>query len=286
VVVEGEFVIAVDNEAPITVRAGEIVLVPRNDAHVMASRHGLAPVNGRELLQPDLNGGLARISHGGGGDATRMVCGFLASEDVHNALPAILPKVLKVDIREAASRDFIEASARFAANELAAGRLGSSDVMSRLSELLLVEAVRHYAATLADGESTWLKGLTDPQIGRALAALHRDLAAPWSAGRLAREAALSRTAFTERFRQLVGQPPIRYLAACRLQTAKLQLRETGRSAAQIAHAVGYESEEAFSRAFKREFGLSPARWRNRLLALPTDDGTFERVGDASRDADF
>ena len=264
VCLEGDFLLWVAGEPAIEVRAGEIVLLPRNDVQTLASAPGLAPVHGGSLIRPSPNGGLGRIVHGRGGALTHMVCGFLGSEGAHNPLLASLPRVLKLDIREGTARDWIEASVRFAANELAEGRLASSSVMSRLSEVLLVEAVRHYASTLSDEEVGWLKGLSDPHVGRALALMHRDLCAPWSAGSLAREVALSRSAFMERFTSLVGTPPIRYLTACRLQSAKLQLRETRKSVSQLAHAVGYDSQEAFSRAFKREFGLSPAQWREQV----------------------
>jgi AraC-like DNA-binding protein len=169
--------------------------------------------------------------------------------------------VLTLDVRQGMSRNWIEASVRFAAAELAGGMLASSSVMSRLSETLFVEAVRHYSSTLADENAGWLKGLKDPQVGRALALIHQNIRTPWSAETLAREVAMSRSAFMDRFTTLVGIPPIRYLTVWRLRTAKLQLRETGKSVSQLAHSVGYESEEAFSRAFKREFGLSPVRWR-------------------------
>jgi AraC-like DNA-binding protein len=260
-VVEGGLLVSIDGEPSIEVRAGEIVLLPRNDRHTLASAHGLTPVSAKDLIQPSADGGLARISYGGGGAPTRLVCGFLGTEETYNPLIAALPGMLTLDVRKATSRDWIEASVRFAAGELAGGRLASSDVMSRLSELLLVEAVRRYAATLADNETGWLNGLRDPHVGRALALIHRDISAPWSAETLAREVALSRSAFTERFRTLVGVPPIRYLTVWRLRTARLQLRESRKSVSQLAYAVGYESEAAFSRAFKREFGLSPARWR-------------------------
>jgi transcriptional regulator GlxA family with amidase domain len=107
-----------------------------------------------------------------------------------------------------------------------------------------------------------LKGLEDPRVGRALALIHRDISSPWSAEALAREVSMSRSAFVHRFTTLMGMPPIRYLTLWRLQTAKLHLRETQKTIAQLSHFVGYESEEAFSRAFKREFGLPPARWRD------------------------
>jgi hypothetical protein len=151
VVTAGGLLASVDGEPPIEVAAGEIVLIPRNEVHVLASANGLEPVDGHDLIQPSAEGGLARISHGGGGDATNIVCGFLASEGGYNPLIASLPRILKLDVREGASRVWIEASVRFAAGELAEGRVASSSVMSRLSELLFVEAVRQYATTLADG---------------------------------------------------------------------------------------------------------------------------------------
>lgn len=268
-VVEGSLVVEVPGEPWIQVNAGEVVLLPRNGLHVLANAPGLPPVAAGGLIQFAPDGGLARISHGGGGAATRIICGFLGSEDGFNPLIASLPSVLTVDLRVATSRDWIEASVRFAAGELAAGRLASSGMVSRLSELLLVEAVRHYAEQLGGAERGWLRGMRDPQIGRALALIHRDLNAPWSAETLAREVAMSRSAFTERFSSLIGMPPIRYLTVWRLQAAKQLLRETTKTIAQIAYAVGYESEEAFSRAFKREFGLAPARWRERDGAQDT-----------------
>jgi AraC-like DNA-binding protein len=262
VVVDGGLLVSVEGEPAIEVVAGEIILIPRNEVHTLASAHGLNPVNAHDLIQPSTEGGLARISHGGGGEATHIVCGFLASEEAYNPLIATLPRLMKLDVREGTSRDWIEASVRFAAGELTAGRLASSSVMSRLSELLFVEAVRQYSLTLADEEVGWLKGLKDPYVGRALALIHQNISAPWSAESLASEVALSRSAFMDRFRSLVGMPPVRYLTVWRLQTAKLNLRESAKTISQLAHSVGYASEEAFSRAFKREFGLSPARWRD------------------------
>lgn len=266
VVLEGELLVRTADAGPLALRAGEIVLLPRNDPHVLASDTRVAPVSAHALIEASTDGGLARIRHGGGGAPAHVVCGFLGSVDGYNPLLATLPKILKLDIREGASRDWVEASLRYAASELTQGKVGASSVMARLSELLFVEAVRQYASTLDESERGWLKAMKDPQIGRALALIHRDIAANWSADALAREVALSRSAFMERFADLVGMPPIRYITALRLQSAKLQLRETETTIAQLAHAIGYGSEEAFSRAFKREFGTSPLRWRDRSAA--------------------
>ena len=261
-VIEGKFLLNVEGEPTIEVRAGEIVLLPRNDVHILASTSGMAPTSARHLIQPSADGGLAQVSHGGGGEVTHLVCGFLGSEEAYNPLIATLPRVLKLDVREGVSRDWVEASVRYAASELTAGRFASSSLMSRLSELLFVEAVRQYSTTFTNQDVGWLKGVADPQIGRALAAIHHNISLPWSADSLAGKASMSRSAFVDRFTTLVGMPPIRYLTIWRLQTAKRTLRDTRKTIAQLAQSVGYGSDEAFSRAFKREFGLSPARWRD------------------------
>ena len=260
VVTEGRLLVAVEDESIAEVGAGQIVLFPQNDPHILADRRGLQPVSARQLMQRSADGGF-RIFHGGGGGATRIFCGFLASEASYTALFETLPKVLVIDVRDGASREWIEASVRFAASELAAGRLASSSVVTRLSESLLTEAVRQYASTLGEESQGWLKGLKDPKVGRALALIHGNIRAPWTTEALAREVALSRSAFVERFSSLVGMPPIRYLTFWRLQSARSNLGETYKTIAQLAYSVGYDSEEAFSRAFKREFGMSPARWR-------------------------
>ncbi len=261
-IIDGELLASVEGEPTIAVRAGEVVLLPRNDAHTMASAPDLEPVSAHALVRPSDNGGMPQIFHGGGGEPVHLVCGFLANEQLYNPLIATLPRLLKLDVLQGTSRDWIEASVRFAASELAKGRLAESDTMSRLSELLLVEAVRAYSSTLGDQQTGWLKGRADANVGRARALIHQDPGTSWSVEALAREVALSRSAFVDRFTTLVGMPPIRYLTVWRLETAKLNLRETRKTIAQLAHAVGYESEEAFSRAFKREFGIPPARWRD------------------------
>jgi AraC-like DNA-binding protein len=260
-VAEGSMLVSVGDGPASEVQAGEIVLFPQNDVHLMASEPNLEAVTASGLMQPQAEGKLMRIDHGGGGERARLICGFLASEQPYHPLLATLPKVVKVDVSRRSSRDWIESSLRFAASELAEGRLASSGTMSRVAEAVLTEAIQQYSSSLDDDGSGWLRGLQDPYIGRALTLIHQNLAAPWSNETLASEVALSRSAFVDRFTSIVGLPPIRYLTLWRLQTAKLNLRETRRTVAQLANSVGYESEEAFSRAFKREFGVSPSQWR-------------------------
>lgn len=260
-IVSGSLLLQTDMDPPVALKAGEIVLLPRNDPHRIGSCIEASPVSAHELVQPSRDAGLARIVHGGGGEPTRIVCGFLGSDAPFNPLMATLPKVLKLDIRETPSGAWIESSFQLAASEIAAGRAGSVTLVSKLSELLFVEAVRRYLMELPAEQRGWLAGLRDPIVGRALQLLHSRANEPWTAESLAREVGLSRSAFAERFTTLIEQPPMQYLAQWRMQVAAQRLRDSQGSVAQIAFDVGYESQAAFNRAFKREFGMPPAAWR-------------------------
>jgi AraC-like DNA-binding protein len=243
------------------VSAGEIVLLPHNDLHTFGSGPDLASVPAAELIQPPQHDGLARIVYGGGGATTQLLCGYFGCDMPFGPLLSALPPVLKLNVRATTSGAWIESSFRFAASEIAAGRPGSATVIAKLSELLFVEAVSQFAASVPAGQSAWLAALSDTQVGRALALLHARPAEAWTAELLAREVGMSRSVFAERFNSLVGQPPMQYLALWRMHMAAQRLREAQGSVAQIGFAVGYESEAAFSRAFKREFGASPGTWR-------------------------
>ncbi len=259
---EGRLLVRTERDEPMEVRAGEIVLLPHNEIHFLGSDLSSAPLPAGDIVRPPVDGGLARIVHGGeGGELTRLVCGYLGCETPFNPLLAALPNMLKLDVRTTASGAWIESSFRFAASEIAAGRLGSTTVIAKLSELLFVEAVGRYVASLPEERRGWLAGLRDPQVGRALAVMHARPAETWTAESLAHAVNLSRSVFAERFTALVGQPPMQYLALWRMHVAAQRLREGRGSVAQIGFDVGYNSEAAFSRAFKRQFGASPAAWR-------------------------
>ena len=263
-VAAGNMQLRVEGGDTIDVRAGELVLLPHNDTHVFGSDLNVALMSAREVIQPPQGGGISRINYGGGGAATQLLCGYLASDAPFSPLLSALPSVLKLDVRATASGAWIESSFRFAASEIAAGRLGSTTVIAKLSELLFVEAVSQFVASLPAERRGWLAGLRDPQIGRALAVLHARPTEAWTAETLALEVGMSRSVFAERFTSLVGQPPMQYLTLWRMHVAAQQLREGRGSVAQIGFAIGYESEAAFSRAFKRQFGTSPGTWRKQL----------------------
>jgi AraC-like DNA-binding protein len=266
-VISGEMFVEVEGEAPLLVRSGELVLLPRNAPHTLSSQPGQRSTNCRQLMQPGTGGGLARIVHGcASGTLTNVICGYLANEEMRNPLMSTLPRVLKVNINEGASRDWIESSLRYGAHQLCAGTLASSSILAKLSEMLFVEAVRAYSESLLVHEKHWLHGLKDKYVGRALAALHDRLSHGWSVTELAAEAGLSRSAFVARFTAAVGTPPMQYIAKSRMLLAKELLVERQKSISQVAAAVGYDAEAAFNRAFKREFGVPPARWRDQQLA--------------------
>ena len=193
---------------------------------------------------------------------TRLVCGFLGCDSAEgNPVISTLPPLLKLNLEQSGAAEWIRSTFQYAAEEVAAGRPGSETVLAKLSELLFVETVRRYAEALPDGQTGWLAGLRDPYVARALALLHRDITRRWTVDDLGREVGLSRSALADRFIRLIGMPPMHYLASWRMQVATQKLRNTSASLAQVAEIVGYNSEAAFSRAFKKAFGVAPATWR-------------------------
>ena len=207
------------------------------------------------------------IRHGGGGEQTRIVCGFLGCDRFEgNPLAGALPAVLRFDTRQGSAAAWMRSSLEFAADEIAARRAGSETVLAKLSELLFVEALRRYVEGLPEEQTGWLAGLKDPFVSRALSLLHGRVAKEWTVDDLGREVGLSRSALADRFTRLIGEPPMRYLARWRIQVAAHQLRNSDTPLARIAEQVGYESEAAFNRAFKRSFGVPPATWRRDVSA--------------------
>ena len=263
-VVEGDLRIRVDGEdgEGVAIAAGEVVMLPRNDLHLMGSDLSLPPVAGSDVIHPPKDGGLFSIHHGGNGRRTRMVCGFLGCDSAEgNPVLSTLPPLLKLNIEQDGAAEWIRSTFHYAAGEVAAGRPGSETVLAKLSELLFVETVRRYAEGVPDGQTGWFAGLRDPYVARALALLHRDITRRWTVDDLGREVGLSRSALADRFIRLIGAPPMHYLANWRMQVAAQKLRNTSASLAQVAEIVGYDSEAAFSRAFKKAFGTAPATWR-------------------------
>lgn len=260
-VVSGDLYLSLGKDARLQMQAGDVILLPGNERHILGSKQGLRPASIDHLIQPADGSRPALINIGGGGEPCHIICGFLGCDIPGNPLIDSLPPVLHLTSGTSASGNWIGDTFQRAAQEFVSGGIGSATILGKLAELLFVEALRKYLATLPDSQTGWLAGLRDPRIGRALALIHREPARHWSAGELARSANLSRSAFADRFTRMVGMPPMRYLGKWRLQLAAIRLRESPHSIGRIAGDVGYESEAAFTRAFRRAFHCTPGEWR-------------------------
>ena len=253
----------VDGES-IALDAGDLVIFPHGDAHIIENGPPTKTVDLAKELARLVAQGLKLARFGGGGEVTKFICGFMACDpQLSQVFLSGLPPVFKVSIRNNdASGRWLENSIRFSVNEADASRAGGEAVLAKLSEVLFVETLRAYIADLPSNQTGWLAGARDVEVGRALALMHRNPAQPWTIATLAKEAGVSRSVLAERFRRYLNEAPMGYLTRWRLQLGAQMLTSTSYSVAQIASEVGYESEAAFNRAFKREFIVPPARFRS------------------------
>ena len=251
-----------DGSDTIELNAGDLLMFPQGDGHRMGSDLHLVPVPAGSLVEPSPEGGLAHMNHGGGGARTRFVCGYLACDSrLCRPLLGALPRMLRVPLGDGPAAGWIVNTLQRGTEETRAPRAGADAVLAKLSELLIIEAIRTYIETLPEGQRGWFAGLRDPHVGRALALMHAGPGRAWTVDDLGRDVGLSRSALAERFALLIGEPPMQYLTRWRLALAARALKESRDSVLRIAEQVGYESEAAFNRAFKREFGMPPATWR-------------------------
>jgi AraC-like DNA-binding protein len=261
--VEGDAYANLGDGEPVPLRAGDIVTFPHGDPHYLGSGTTSQVIDAAAALPGLLKQGLTTVKTGGGGSASRFICGFLACDpQLGQAFLGGLPPLIKVNIRDDSSGQWLENSLRFSVSEAAAARAGAEAMLAKLSEVVFVETVRRYVRDLPEGQTGWLAGARDPHVGMALTLIHRRPADPWTITGLAQEVGVSRSVLADRFRHFLGEPPMTYLTRWRLRLGAQALRSSSRSVAQIAADTGYESEAAFNRAFKREFGLPPARYRH------------------------
>jgi AraC-like DNA-binding protein len=244
----------------ISANAGDLVLFAAEGRHLMGSDLQLAPMEYE--VERAAEGELYSIRNGGDGAVTRFACGYVAcSRTVYRLLLQALPRILCIPLGAGSASALFGELLRTALRESAAAQPGARPVLARLAELLFMEAVRRYAEAPGGPPQGWLAGARDPQVGRVLAMLHAEPGRAWSVDELARGAALSRAARAGRFAALVGEPPMQYLTRWRLALAAHALRSSGEAITRVAERAGYESEAAFNRAFKREYGRPPAAWR-------------------------
>jgi AraC-like DNA-binding protein len=281
---------ALVGEPPVRLEAGDVILFPQGGPHVMSSAPGLraskvdmgvyfAPRPPQLPFAIGISGEgvtTARLD-GGGPESATVVCGFLGCDArPFNPLLAALPRVLHMPGVASGDASWVAHFLRSVVDESSRKRPGGEAVLERMSEMLFVEVLRRYVDTLPSGQTGWLAGVRDPGIGRALALMHQRPDVPWSLERLGEEAGLSRSVLHERFAHFIGQPPMQYLAQWRMQLAAGRLRDTDAKIIEIALDVGYESEAAFSRAFRRLVGVAPGAWRRARRVPAKERGASQR----------
>jgi AraC-like DNA-binding protein len=244
--------------------AGDILVLPHGDDHFLGNGSPEKPVDSLKTFAKMLTEKLDLVRFGGGGEITRFVCGFMICEPrLSDIFLAGLPPMLKVRVANEPSGEWLAQSIRFSVGEVNGSYAGSGLVLAKLSELLFVETLRRYISSLPADQVGWLAGARDALIGKVLALMHREPSHPWTVPLLAKKAGTSRTRLAERFRHFIGESPMAYLAQWRLKLGAEMLQASDASVGEIAIAVGYGSEAAFNRAFKREFESPPARFRKR-----------------------
>ena len=259
---EGSAVAKLEDGTRLALGAGDIVIFPHGDPHCLESGDAGRSVDGESALQKIFSDGLKVSRMGGGGELTRFVCGYMVFEpELSRVVLNGLPAVFKVNIRTDASGRWLEDSIRHSITQAGVSDAGSKAVLAKLCETLFAETLRRYVGLSPLQQRSWLAGVLDPEIGKVLALMHRQPATPWTLARLAQEAGMSRSVLAARFRHFLGEPPVAYLTRWRMQVGARMLAKTSHSVARISAEVGYESEAAFNRAFKRQFGEPPARYR-------------------------
>jgi AraC-like DNA-binding protein len=264
----------------LTMESGDVIVFPRGDQHTMRSHGAVKATPIGSIFSPGEHDEPPQLSYGGGGRTSRFVCGYLNCDQRFTPLVEGLPTMLMVRSRDEYSTiEALDASGRrptvlpegssnwlgttlkFTVNEARAARPGNVAMLGRLTELMFVEILREYMQRLPTNQGGWLAAVNDPHVGKAIRLLHENPVRDWTVDELAREVALSRSVLAQRFVELVGEAPMRYLANWRMQLAKQMMREGTRNIQEVATRVGYDSEAAFNRAFKRATGSPPAAWR-------------------------
>jgi AraC-like DNA-binding protein len=263
-VTEGQALVKFD-ELSLVLEAGDVIIIPHGDAHTVSNGSPVTFIDSATSLGKFLAGDLRTMRLGGGGETTRFVCGYFGCEShAERLFLAGLPQVIRINVRGDATGEWLENCIRYLVDEADGARPGQSVLLSKMAEALFVQTLRRYMESLPPEQSGWLAGARDPIVGGALSLLHRDPSHAWSIEELASRLGTSRTVLAERFDRFLGEPALTYLARWRLQLAARLLQTSGKSIGQIATDVGYTSQAAFNRAFKRQFDMAPVQYRRQV----------------------
>lgn len=251
-----------DERTAVEVEAGDLLLLPHGHAHIMRDPAGARTISFEQALAENPLDSQRVFRSGGAGNLTSLLCGEFILEDRRiNPLLAALPPLILIRGQDGDAVPWLRVTLDHVREEVRATNLGAEAVLTRLADVLFIQALRAHFHATSDAPQGWIGGLKDPQIGAALSLMHRRYSEPWTVALLAREVAMSRSTFSERFKELIGEPPLSYLARWRLHSASRLLRSSDAKLAQVARRVGYESDVAFHRAFKRVVGRSPGEYR-------------------------
>src|SRR4051812_29953838 len=261
VVLAGTLRLETPDAPPRTITAGELALVPRGEGHALRSEAGVDAPDVLSLDRELVSDRYEVLRHGGGGVATALVCGAVRLEHpaARNLIRALPPSILIG--ADAPGAEWIQSTLRLLAAEARHPRPGGEAVITRLADIIVIQAIRAWLETDPGARTGWLGALRDPYVGRAIALVHADPACAWTVERLARELSISRSAFAARFTELVGEPAMQYVTTWRMPLALAALQEGAATVAQLADRLGYRSEAAFARAFKRVIGTPPGAVR-------------------------
>lgn len=260
-VLQGSCWAQAEGGSPVRAEAGEAIVIPHGCAHIVGSGLQHAAIDVDHLVTPRMPA-IERLRYGGDGEPTMIVCSWFAYEgDAPNPMMASLPNLFTSALRRRSAGPWIEQSIDFVLADAAAKTPGYEVLASKVAEMLFAEVLRGYMESMPANNPGWLAGLRDPHVSRCLALMHAEPAREWTVDALAGEVHISRSVLAEKFTELVGAPPMQYLTRWRMIVAAGMLRNEQTNLARVAEGVGYESEAAFSRAFKREYGVSPGHWR-------------------------
>jgi AraC-like DNA-binding protein len=248
-------------DATISLTAGDVLIIPQGDAHTVSNGAPSEFIDSGAQLCRYLSGERTTMSLGGGGETTRFVCGYFGCERYADKLFLAGLPLIKINLRGDPGGAWLESSVRHLVSQAGSQRPGHAVLLAKMAEALFIESLRRYMEQLPSEQTGWLAAARDPVVGAALAALHRRPSHHWTLEGLAAESAASRSVVAERFIRYLGEPPLTYLARWRLQLAVRMLQTTRKTVLQVAGEVGYDSEAAFNRAFKREFGIPPGQFR-------------------------
>jgi AraC family transcriptional regulator, alkane utilization regulator len=267
IVAEGECWAERDDAPAVHLAAGDVIVLPYGHAHALADTPGQRPTPIAALLPPPPWSKLPVVKHGGSGTPTRILCGFLHADDapLHPLLTS-LPAMLRVRARTGEPAHRLETIIGYTLEEAKAARPGVACLLTRLVDILFVEILRRHMEELTEEDIRPLAGLKDPLVRRTLELLHAEPQRRWTLADLARLAGTSRSVLAERFKALMGCAPMQYVTQWRLQIAAHRLCQPQESMAKVAAQIGYDSEAAFNRAFKRYVGEPPATWRRKRLS--------------------